>query len=85
AAMNRLLGRLREDGLASYGEPVKELIEQGAVEELLITPKKKREEKELVKKAEQQGGQVQVVHTDHEAGERLENFGGIAALLRYKP
>ncbi|QGA80792.1 mRNA surveillance protein pelota [Candidatus Nanohalobium constans] len=85
AIMEEFLEELRKDGLASYGEPVEDLVEMGAVEELLVTPKKKREDKKLVEKVEQQGGQVQVVHTDHEAGERLENFGGIAALLRFKP
>jgi len=85
AAMEELLNRLREDGLASYGEPVKRMADVGAVEKLLITPQKNREEKDLVKTVEQQGGEAQIVHTDHESGERLENFGGIAALLRYKP
>jgi len=85
AAMEELLDRLREDGLASYGEPVKELAEMGAVEKLLTTPKMKREDKKLAKQVERQGGEVQVVHTDHESGERLENFGGVAALLRYNP
>ena len=85
SAMEELLDRLREDGLASYGEPVKDHIELGAVEKLLVTPKKNREEKELVKKVERKGGEVQVIHTDHESGERLENFGGMAALLRYTP
>jgi len=85
AAIEELLDMLREDGLASYGGPVKELAEIGAVEKLLITPKKKREDKELAKQVERQGGEVQVVHTDHESGERLENFGGVAAILRYNP
>ncbi|MFB6159229.1 MAG: mRNA surveillance protein pelota [Candidatus Nanohalobium sp.] len=85
AAVEELLEEIREDGKASYGEPVKELAERGAVEELLITEQKRRENSELVEKVEQQGGEVQVVHTDHEAGERLENLGGIAALLRYRP
>ena len=76
---------LRKEGKAEYGEPVKQLAEQGAVETLLVTPEKFREERELVKKVEQGGGEVQTVHTDHEPGERLENLGGIAAILRYNP
>jgi protein pelota len=85
SAVEEFLKVLREDGLASYGEPVRELAEKGAVEKLLITQKKQREEPELVEEVEQQGGEVQVIHTDHEAGERLENFSGIAAILRYDP
>ena len=84
-AVNKFLETLREDGLASYGEPVKELAEMGAVKELIITQEKMREDQGIVDLVEQQGGDVQVVHTDHEAGERLENFGGIAALLRFQP
>jgi protein pelota len=83
-AVEEFLQELR-DGDASYGEPVKQLAERGAVKNLLITPRKKRENKEIVEKVEQQGGEVQVIHTDHEAGERLEEFGGIAAELRYTP
>ncbi len=83
--MEKFLEVLEQDGDASYGEPVKELAEKGAVEHLLVTDEKFRQEQEIVKKVEQQGGEVSVVHTDHEAGERLENFGGIAAFLRYKP
>lgn len=84
-AMGEVLEELREDGLASYGEPVKYLAEMGAVEKLLITPEKNRENPKLSKKVEQQGGESVIVHTDHESGQRLENFGGMAALLRYKP
>lgn len=84
-AMEELLEELRKDGLASYGEPVEELAEQGAVEKLLITPEKNRENPELSKKVERQGGESVIVHTDHESGQRLENFGGMAAILRYNP
>lgn len=82
--MEKFLEELEQDGDASYGEPVKELAEKGAVEHLLVTDEKFREENSMVKTVEQQGGKVTVIHTDHEAGERLENFGGIAAFLRYQ-
>jgi stalled ribosome rescue protein Dom34 len=71
--------------MAEYGEPVENLAEMGAIKKLLITQDKQREKTEIIERVEQQGGEVQVVHTDHEAGERLENFGGLAALLRYSP
>ncbi len=85
SVMEELFEKLEKDGDASYGDPVKELVEQGAVEKLLITPNYSRENPELKKKVERQGGEAVTVHTDHEAGERLENLGGIAALLRYQP
>ena len=83
--VKELLERIREDKNVSYGEEVDELVKQGAVEKLVLTTEKYRENPELGEKVEQMGGSVSVVHTDHEAGERLENFGGKAALLRYDP
>jgi len=85
ALLEELFEELEKEGKADYGEPVKELAEQGAVEKLLITSEKFREKQELVEKVEQNGGEVKTVHTDHEPGERLEKLGGIAALLRYNP
>jgi protein pelota len=85
SAVENLLETLQKDGAAEYGEPVKEMAEIGAVKKLLITQQKQRENPEIIEKVEQQGGETQVIHTDHEAGERLENFGGIAAILRYQP
>lgn len=80
-----LLEEIRKDGKASYGEPVRKMAEQGAVEKLLITPEKNRENPELSRKVEQNGGETIIIHTDHEAGQRVEKLGGIAALLRYSP
>ena len=77
--------RLREEDKATFGEPVKEYANKGAVEKLLITSEMKRKNPELPKKVKQMGGDVQVVNTDHESGERLKEMSGIAALLRYEP
>ena len=83
--IEKFLERLNEDDRVSYGEePVRDLIEQGAVEKLIITAEKHRKKPELARKVEQMGGEVSIVHADHEAGERLENFGGVGALLRYE-
>jgi protein pelota len=83
--MQDFFEQMEKDGEISYGEPVKDLAEKGAVEKLLITPEKYRENQNLVETVEQQGGEVQKIHTDHEPGERLEKLGGLAAFLRYKP
>ncbi len=84
-SLEEFFEEVERDGNASYGNPVEELAEQGAVEKLLITREEFRERQGLVKSVEHAGGEVQVIHTDHEAGERLENLGGVAAILRYKP
>lgn len=84
--VEKLLEEIRKEGKATYGEEeVKEYADRGAVEKLLITQEKYREETELAKKVEQMGGETKVIHTDHESGQILENFSGIAALLRYNP
>ncbi len=85
-ALEQFFEELEKEGKASYGlEKVEELADIGAVKKLLITQKQSRDHQDIIDKVEQQGGEVQMVHTDHEPGKRLENFGGVAALLRYKP
>jgi len=84
-AVEEFLEELEKDGNVDYGEAVEDLAEMGAIEKLLITQEKNREKPEIVENVEQQGGEVQIVHTDHESGKRLDQFGGIAAILRYKP
>ena len=84
-AVEEFFEELEKDGKVDYGEAVIELAEIGAVKKLLITQEQNREQPNIIKDVEQQGGEVQIVHTDHESGQRLEQFGGIAAILRYKP
>lgn len=84
-AVEELLEEMEKEGMVEYGEPVKELARQGAVKRMVLTDEMFRENQDIVEKVEQQGGEVVTVHTDHEAGKRLESFGGIAALLRYRP
>lgn len=85
SSVEEFFQRIREEDKATFGEPVKDMAEQGAVEKLLITTEMKRKNPELPKKVKQMGGSVQVINTDHEAGERLKELSGIAALLRYQP
>lgn len=84
SAVEEFFERLEKDNRVTYGEPVEDAVEVGAVEKLLITAERNRENPGIAKKVEQTGGEVQMIHTDHEAGERLANFGGLAALLRYE-
>lgn len=84
-AVEEFFEELEKDGNVDYGEAVKELAEMGAVKKLLITQEMNRENPGIVEDVEQQGGEVQIIHTDHESGERLDQLGGIAAILRYKP
>ncbi len=85
--VENFLEELAKDGLVTYGpKEVGEAIDAGAVETLIVTDKMAREEnvEELMSKVEKLRGKVKVVSTDNEAGEKLKNFGGIVAFLRYK-
>ncbi len=86
AAVEEFLERLNtDDSRATYGvEPVRDAVEMGAVETLLISEEKVREHEELMERVEQMDGEVQIVHTDHDAGTKLAGLGGMAALLRYR-
>lgn len=78
--------KLREnDDLVAFGEELVDFVEIGAVEKILMLSTVYRDRRELAEKVEQQGGESFIVHEDHEAGERLENFGGLAGILRYNP
>lgn len=74
--------------LVTYGiEEVKKALSYGAVEHLLLTDIFVRQNKEecdkLIEKAESLRSKVIIVSTEHEAGEKLQSIGGIAALLRF--
>ena len=79
----------RASPLVAYGmEEVKKALSYGAVEHLLVTDifvrQKKGECDKLIEKAERLRSKVIIVSTEHEAGEKLQSIGGIAALLRFE-
>jgi protein pelota len=80
------------EGTVVYGpDEVAKANQYGAIERLLIidtllreSPDEKRLELEkLMRQVEEKSGQITVVSTEHEAGNKLDGLGGIAALLRY--
>src|SRR2546427_1814801 len=69
----------------AYGPAeVAEAIEAGAVETLLVSDAVVRNPgiEDLMRSAESARGAVVLVSRHHEAGQKLEALGGIAALLR---
>ena len=85
--VEELLKEIKKDGAYSYGlENVKKAATIGAVKKLLILDTKVRDEEgeKLMKKTEELGGEVVVISSTHEGGEKLEALGGLGALLRYK-
>lgn len=82
-----LLREIKKDGAYVYGpEKVERAVEIGAVNTLLILDEMVREEKgeKLMKKTEELGGNVVVISSTHEGGEKLDALGSLGALLRYK-
>ncbi len=75
-------------GLAAYGlEEVKKAVAYGAVEKLLVCDAQLRKDAgidELMRNVKKSGGNVIIVSTEHEAGERLESLGGVAGILRFR-
>ncbi|MDY6774121.1 MAG: mRNA surveillance protein Pelota, partial [Candidatus Nanohaloarchaea archaeon] len=83
-AVEQFLDELNSGGDVTYGqEEVKEAVEMGAVEKLLITEPLVPDHEDLMEEVEQKNGEVQIVHEDHDAGKKLASLGGIAAELRY--
>lgn len=91
--IDELLFRLaKKPSTVAYGfNEVKKVVEQGAVDSLLISEKTFKsanfEERilleEICKNVEKYGGKVYFISSDNEKGIQLFNLGGIAAILRY--
>ncbi|MFQ5815567.1 MAG: mRNA surveillance protein pelota [Candidatus Hydrothermarchaeaceae archaeon] len=75
-------------GLAAYGVvEVKNAVAYGAVDKLLVCDTQLRKDSgidRMMRDVKKTGGDVIIVSTEHEAGERLESMGGIAAILRFR-
>ncbi len=84
--VEKLLEAIATDRPCAYGPAeVAEAIEAGAVETLLVSDAVVRDPgiEDLMRSAESARGTVVLVSRHHEAGQKLEALGGIAALLRF--
>ncbi|MDI6917303.1 MAG: mRNA surveillance protein pelota [Thermoplasmatales archaeon] len=82
-----LFEEIAKNGNSAYGfDEVKNALDTGAVETLLVTDKLVRTKKadELLEKAKKTSSKFMIISTVHESGKKLEGLGGVAALLRYK-
>ncbi len=84
------LGRGRTD--VTYGlDHVKNASAFGAVEKLLVADATLREASDIerisleriMKEVEEKNGEIIVISTENEAGNKLLGLGGVAALLRF--
>ena len=91
--VEELLARLASGrGQVAYGtEEVDRARQLGAVDELLVADTYIREKvgeernstERLLEDVERMKGEVHIISTEHEGGEKLLSLGGIAALLRF--
>jgi len=84
--VERLLEAIATDNPCAYGPAeVGEAVDAGAVETLLVSDAVVRDPgiEEMMRAAESARGTVVLVSRHHEAGQKLEALGGIAALLRF--
>ncbi len=69
---------------ASYGvQEVTDALRQGRVGTLMISESKFDEYGDLIEEAQEYGTEIMIFSSQTESGAQLENFGGIAARLRW--
>jgi protein pelota len=84
------LGKGTNDATYGLGE-VEKATQYGAVDTLIITDtmlressdEKRSELEKIMLEVEKKAGKITVVSTEHEAGDKLEGLGGVAAILRF--
>jgi protein pelota len=84
--VEELFSRIAVSGPAAYGpREVEQAAKMGAVDSLLVTYTflQKHHPDKLLEKVKHGRGEVHVVSPEHDAGERLDAIGGVAALLRF--
>ncbi|HWG91420.1 MAG TPA: mRNA surveillance protein pelota [Candidatus Thermoplasmatota archaeon] len=85
--VERVLEAMAKDDPVAYGpREVEHALDSGAVELLLVTDRLVRDGKAdaWLTKAKGTGAEAHIVSTSHEAGQKLENLTGVAALLRFR-
>ena len=88
--VERVIEEIAKNGLAAYGiGEVEEGANYGAIETLLILDEllkggMRERIEQLMEFVRQMRGNIVIVSSEHEGGEKLKALGGIAALLRYR-
>lgn len=77
----------KDDGLGVYGlEQIKEANNVGAVQTLLVSDEKIREDEiqRIAREVESKKGQVEIISRTHDLGEQFSRMGGLGAILRFR-
>lgn len=72
--------------MVTYGiKQVETAANMGAVEKMLVLDNLVREKttQNIMNTAENMGGSVEIISSEHDAGKQLEALGSIASFLRY--
>ena len=88
-AVEAVLEGIAKQGKTAYGlNHVKEALDFGAVEMLVVTDsrfsKSKGQVEPMLDQADKTRAKVHIVSKEHEAGKKLDGIGGIAATLRFE-
>lgn len=85
--VNRLLEQIgKSSNMVTYGiKQVETAANMGAVEKMLVLDNLVREKttQNIMNTAENMGGSVEIISSEHDAGKQLEALGSIASFLRY--
>ncbi|MBI4141385.1 mRNA surveillance protein pelota, partial [Candidatus Woesearchaeota archaeon] len=92
--VDEILAEIRREGNVVYGiTATSDAVETGAVRTLIITDglitqaregKKYQVIEKILKITDKMRGTIHIIHSDNQAGKKLDGIGGIAAILRYK-
>jgi len=77
----------KDDGLGVYGlGQIKEANNVGAVQTLLVSEEKMREDEiqRIAREVESKKGQVEIISRTHDLGEQFNRMGGLGAILRFR-
>lgn len=87
STVNKLLEEIgKTSNMVTYGKKqVKNATDMGATEKLLVLDELVRQKdiQKIMNNAENMGGKVEIISSQHDGGKQLEALGSIAAFLRY--
>jgi protein pelota len=92
-AVEKLLLEISKNGKYAYGtKEVREAKDMNAIEKLLVTDGKIKESRmedikeieEIMRNVSSKKGDVMIIKSSEEPGEKLDGLGGIGALLRFR-
>lgn len=92
--VEKLLTEIKKDGMCTYGlKETTHAVTIGAVKTLLITDSFLHQSREdgtydkidkMLKTVDEMKGNITIISSEHDGGQKLQGIGGVGAILRYK-